>query len=652
VLCCLNGPEDGTEALITAFMDRHPNLGIRILHSEVPGLGRARNLGFHQAQFSYFTNVDDDDWISPRYLESLLAHCRENTVVMTYVCNIPEEVDQPTGRFDNYLNIATFPFAGQTVTANDVPVGSADGAKAASTRLALEVLYDVEITSGLDVVFWTELVTRNSLRVHVLSIIDHAIYYRHVRPESMSRSIDEEFLTNRFVVIERLQRLEKLYPRYSTLISNSIGGQIGHLGAVGFEWPDRYQELADHVQQIAIPERTAIFNHKAATTLAICYVYTPYNDASAITAAKRLAEMGEPFDIITHSFGKLRQFDRSTNLIDAHLRGQCITVEGTPSTNSAAGMAHFCHEGAAAWKNLQSDRPPYKKLYSRVQWPFSHALAAFIKVKQPSIYWIAEFSDPLSVDIKGELRPGVLGDFPERKKIEKRVAKQGFDLAGARTANEWLEWVAYALADQIIFTNDNQMSYMISRIPHSELADRVRKISVAIPHPGVPQQILDAVEDLPAINDGRKHIGYFGWFYAKRGVGEILDALTAMPKSERRKVCVHMFIPHHQLNEVRHLIHHQHLDTSVKVHQYVNYMEFVRIARTMDWLLVADSLVTADLGSNPYLPSKYADYSSLGIKIWGLIEPGSPLSHSHLDLSTEAGDCTEALAALRQIIAE
>ena len=650
IVCCLNGDDDGTRVLLDSFHNLHPGINLVILHSPVRGLAHARNMGLLAASYPYFTNLDDDDWISPQYLEELLKACAQNMVVMTYICDVSDQLDRSGDRFNNYLSRGILPYAGQIVESSVVPVGSADGGKAASTELACNVLYDEDLRSGLDVVFWSQLVARHGLRVRILRIRNHAFYYRLVRSESMSRLIDAQYIEDRFTVISRLRAAMSNYPAHEALLRRAISGQAMLLGRVAEQRPEMYGTLSHRLREDASDNEAAAFNHSAARTLATCYVYTPFNDASAIVAAKRLAELGEPFDVISHNMAPIRTIDRTTLAIDSEVRGKHIRLPDPPSSTSWYRLAEFCQQGSRAWEDLTRGRAPYTKVYSRAQWPFSHALAALIKARQPDIYWIAEFSDPISIDIDGHSRPGVMGEFQERTEIEEAILQSGFDVTKVEMLHEWVEIVAYTLADEIIFTNENQKIFMDSRIKDPLLARHVTQRAVIASHPPVPDHLLkDIPSPIPSM-DGKIHLGYFGRYYKERGIDDVLTGLQQLPKDARKKVMFHVYVPEKQVLEVRHYIRNQYRGDNVRVKKQMNYTAFLRSAKSMDWLLVIDSKVTALYGFNPYLPSKYSEYLSLGTKIWGIVEPGSPLSQSPLDAMSLSGHSDDAGRVLREIL--
>ena len=56
---------------------------IRLIHTDVPGVSNARNIGIEAAKGNYITFVDDDDYISPQYLSEMLAKIDPTTVVLS-----------------------------------------------------------------------------------------------------------------------------------------------------------------------------------------------------------------------------------------------------------------------------------------------------------------------------------------------------------------------------------------------------------------------------------------------------------------------------------------------------------------------------------------------------------------------------------------
>lgn len=69
----LNGPKEPYHTQIKEYIDKHDSHNFTFIYTDVPGVSNARNIGLDNAKGEYITFVDDDDIISPEYLEELLA---------------------------------------------------------------------------------------------------------------------------------------------------------------------------------------------------------------------------------------------------------------------------------------------------------------------------------------------------------------------------------------------------------------------------------------------------------------------------------------------------------------------------------------------------------------------------------------------------
>src|SRR5689334_16610340 len=83
-----NGPDDGTVDLVRSFRDAHPESTLRIVWCPATGVGASTNVGLAAARREYVTIVDDDDTVSPTYLESLMAVARHDTIAHAYLADV------------------------------------------------------------------------------------------------------------------------------------------------------------------------------------------------------------------------------------------------------------------------------------------------------------------------------------------------------------------------------------------------------------------------------------------------------------------------------------------------------------------------------------------------------------------------------------
>lgn len=73
VIIILNGCNEPYHSSITKHLLLLGGLNLLLLQTDVPGVSNARNIGIENAKGKYITFIDDDDLISPTYLDDLLA---------------------------------------------------------------------------------------------------------------------------------------------------------------------------------------------------------------------------------------------------------------------------------------------------------------------------------------------------------------------------------------------------------------------------------------------------------------------------------------------------------------------------------------------------------------------------------------------------
>jgi len=84
VIVILNGEREPYEAFLMQAM---PPNG-KLLYSPVASACSSRNMGLDHAQGEYICFIDDDDPVSPTYLEELLKNARPNVIAASYCLSI------------------------------------------------------------------------------------------------------------------------------------------------------------------------------------------------------------------------------------------------------------------------------------------------------------------------------------------------------------------------------------------------------------------------------------------------------------------------------------------------------------------------------------------------------------------------------------
>lgn len=86
VVIVLNGPKEPFYSQINAYINNScKDLNVRLIYTERKGVSDARSIGIDESRGNYIAFFDDDDWVSPNYLESLFSHRDGNVVVLANV---------------------------------------------------------------------------------------------------------------------------------------------------------------------------------------------------------------------------------------------------------------------------------------------------------------------------------------------------------------------------------------------------------------------------------------------------------------------------------------------------------------------------------------------------------------------------------------
>ena len=386
-----------------------------------------------------------------------------------------------------------------------------------------------------------------------------------------------------------------------------------------------------------------------ARDLAVLYCYTPFVDTNAIVTARRLLERGLVTDVVTQDLYHLLPRDLLSERISAEVVDQRLALAGPAHMIRWSETRDFTARVLEAVEVLEAEKGPYRSMFSSAMQIPSHFAAAAVKVRRPDLHWTAEFLEPLRRNPDGVDRVGDLEDDWLFEELQHAMAGAGYPQQHTfRATFEWAELVAYALADEVLFTSGTQLEHMLHYCRDRSLADRVRRLATVRP-PSVPAPELYRLRSAGyALDPGVVNIGYFGAFYGRRGLGEVTAALRLLEPDERHRVRLHVFTKPYERMSIEML--RAGLADVVTVSPYIDYLTFLNLATKLDVLLVND-LSTADLPTtNPYLPSKIFDYRGSGTPIWAIQEPGSALSSLSADYVSRLGDVDGARTQLLRML--
>lgn len=203
LLLVLNGCNEPHNTQIMDWISKHPDLPIQYFQIDEGGVSNARNIALDNAIGEYVTFIDDDDLISPVYLEELYEKVSEYTVALCYPYafkdgNIKEQLSYTMTKTYNYCienkNVKLSSrvrkyFSGPCMKL--IPMSFIQGRR-----------YNVRFKNGEDSLFM--FLISNKIN-KVTFTTKKAIYYRRVRTNSaatVKRSFKDVFNNSCRLIIE------------------------------------------------------------------------------------------------------------------------------------------------------------------------------------------------------------------------------------------------------------------------------------------------------------------------------------------------------------------------------------------------------------------------------------------------------------------
>lgn len=380
--------------------------------------------------------------------------------------------------------------------------------------------------------------------------------------------------------------------------------------------------------------------------LIISFCFTPYMDTSANVMAKRIRENNEVVDVIQNNMRKIRGIDNSSSLLTHELIEDQIIINSHPFFGSWYHINDFCKKGMEKINENIKKKGEYEEIYSRAMFPASHFLAFEYKLKYPNVKWIAEFSDPIIYDTEGKIRYSKINDQEFLDKVNKALLKNGFSKYKEANLFFLCEYLPYAFADELIFTNENQKEFMIDKFPIPKVKDLIKKKGSIKRHPTLKNEFYHLIKSNYSLDKNCVNIAYFGRDYETRNLDDVFQALYGLEKDYQDKCKIHFFTS--DIEGFRELMDCNPINENLEVNPYVNFLEFLSLTTKFDCLIVNDAHKKQEI--NPYLPSKLSDYLGSGTNIWILYEEGSAMSKFDVKYNSPIGDIKLTRQTLKQII--
>lgn len=189
IIIVLNGCNEPFHSQIQQYIiDYLPAHQVQLIQTDTGGVSNARNLGLDAAKGDYITFIDDDDYISPTYLEEFCTLADENTIVLAYpyAFNDGEPNIQLPYRITNAYDYC-IKYNCQTIASKARKFFSGPCMKLIPVSCIQDRCFDTRFRNGEDSLFMFLI----SDKFKILTFTSkNAIYYRRYRMGSASFSLN------------------------------------------------------------------------------------------------------------------------------------------------------------------------------------------------------------------------------------------------------------------------------------------------------------------------------------------------------------------------------------------------------------------------------------------------------------------------------
>ncbi|MCI7551507.1 MAG: glycosyltransferase [Actinomycetaceae bacterium] len=655
ILVIVNGNPAGSEGVLLELTHQYPFIELRWYFLDLANAGAARNLGVQLARRQYITFIDADDGVGNRFLEEQYRLADDSTVVVSPIRDVSDDgIETDT----NYIQNKMRGVGGKSLRLIDAPwVIGFNACKLIATQIARTMTYPEHLSSGEDVAFWAQALRFPNLKLIFVDMdLPEAAYLRTLTRDSVSRQ-EESF---EFDVQQRLDCIGELRVlgvplEAQSALDSRIRAQAGFISRYITRHPKELPAVRREVTRRGIYDFPwDLIPREKPDTLVFSYCFPPYSDTSAIVAAKVIAQQAHMVDVIANEMRSARTTDVSTELIASSWVDRVQFIDSVTSFANWQAISQFAQQAAALAGKWNRERN-YQRIYSRALWIGSHVAALLYKIRHPHAHWQAEFSDPLRTNALAEQRIGSLQQDVVSAEIASALRRDNSCRGCADTSNlfNFIEYATMQLADELIFTNHNQLEIMAAPYP-AAFQEEIKRKAIVRAHPQPQPELYRAVEPRYVLDPEAVNIGYFGNFYGNRGMDELLPVMSevnhSMPSRDASKaVCLHIFTNNGSLVQAG--AEALGIAEYVRVNPYVPYVEFLALCKTFDVLLVNDAVTRGRFSVNPFLPSKLSDYLGSGTDIWSVVEEGSPAAEVSTRYRSFVGDEESMRSAIKEIVA-
>lgn len=205
----VNGEMDSTMDILLNWVKSNQDMNIILTYTNEAGVCNARNIGIRIAKREYIGFLDDDDFISEKYLEALYNHIGPNRVVMSNFIDIDEETGEKIeSRLVPYdMNDSGVIKGAPSILADLCIITTAKILPAMAVK---GTDFNTNLNNGVDVSYYARLYPKHHFEFYFVDKSEEAIYYRIRRTGSISR----QKYSFQFNVLDRLKVMDDINKSY------------------------------------------------------------------------------------------------------------------------------------------------------------------------------------------------------------------------------------------------------------------------------------------------------------------------------------------------------------------------------------------------------------------------------------------------------
>ena len=339
----------------------------------------------------------------------------------------------------------------------------------------------------------------------------------------------------------------------------------------------------------------------------VSWFFPPINAAEGIVTYKLLKESKYSYDVYTQANDDKYAFKKDEKLVSKNIN--TIFSDKLDKKEWISSSVDY----------YLNNKDKYSCIMTRCMPIESFEVGLKIKKKDKDVFWIASFSDPLAYSpytkIMEEQNP-----YKNMKISPSKIVKNGiWNLrrlhyrmsSDPERKNKRIQRAVLNNADMIIFNNEYQMKYILSKYK----GNNYEKKSIIIPH----SFDKDFYEKKDKFYKDKKVMSFLGHLDNFRNANAFLEAVNKLNKKDKSlKEKIEFRFYGNMGDKDKNYIKNNKLENVIKLCKPVTYLDSLNIMTQSDYLLLIDANLIDYIKENIFFASKVVDYLGSHTKVFAV----------------------------------